>query len=825
MYTCFSRKKFETTLLLVKSLMLILFLMVGQSLSAQIKYEIELLPDNETYLISFVPEVTYYAPNNIVVSGQVTIRLPHGVAPNSFEVTDLTMETPGATWESTDIVYAPVEAPSFDYFSFALTTPGTPAYTFDAGVPVPVFSFKNGAGHCADSLYIIDNFVDPFLPPNSLGLNVGNSLVIFGGGFSNIYGGAVGTGTAPGSPETICVNEMLDEYISCDTVFYEGEAYTRDTVFDIHYTSSMGCDSVFVTRITIQDQITSTVDTTICEGDIFKGVEILQDEVVTEDFITSHGCDSIVTYLIKVVGSSSFSENIDIQAGDLVNGIAVFSDTIIIENLTNADGCDSTYTINVSVFNDQPTIIDIDLCLGEIYNGQFFLEDTTLTEVLTNTAGMDSTVLTNVSVHETFYVTILNDLCEGEPAANGVVYSGDTVIVENYQTVYGCDSVITTTVLVTIPEQNIVDTAICYGELYQGVFYYEDEVFTESILSANGCDSIVNQVNLTVHPDVEAAIDGVTEICKGDETMLTASGGTDFLWADGSTSNQLLATGPGAFNVTVSVGGECSETASVTVVESGLSANTAISHPQCNSAQYGTINITDVNGGFEPYIYSIDGGDNFMTEPFFPDLDAGEYAVVIEDQFGCSFEEMVEIDAATDIWVDAGDDQTIRLGEMVDLRAETNLPAPDLVIWSPTIGLDCPDCLHTEASPLVTTVYTVTVFDEDGCSAESQVVVKVKSDKLVYVPNAFSPNGDGFNDEFTVFTGDNVTSVLRFAVFERWGGHVFSTQNINPNDLTAGWNGIWRNEPAPEGIYIWMAEVEFLDGKKELFEGEVTLMR
>ncbi len=105
------------------------------------------------------------------------------------------------------------------------------------------------------------------------------------------------------------------------------------------------------------------------------------------------------------------------------------------------------------------------------------------------------------------------------------------------------------------------------------------------------------------------------------------------------------------------------------------------------------------------------------------------------------------------------------------------------------------------------------------------MTVVVRPQYQVYVPNAFSPNGDSVNDSFTVMSGDNIKQVRRLAVFERWGGQVFFAENFQPNDLTVGWNGKWRNEPAPDGMYVWMAEVEFLDGKVKLFEGNVGLFR
>ena len=809
----------------MKKLLTSLFLLAFcHSLFSQVKYGIELLPDNETYLISFLSNVTYTGLANKVVSGQVTVRMPHGIGVNAFQISNLTMETPGANWQNNDIVRAPAEAPSWDYFSFALTTPGTNAYNFQEGASIPVFSFKNGGEHCADSVYIIDNNDDPFIN-NSLNIDVRNSLVIIGGGNVNSYNGPVGTGAAPGTPATLCINEMHDERIGCDSVVFEGLTFTQDTVFEIHYTSSIGCDSVFLTQIRIEDELFTTLDTVICEGDIFKGVEILQDETVMQTYLSSQGCDSTVTYLIQVAMPSSSEQDLTILPGQMVSGVQVFSDTTVVATLMNAAGCDSVSTTHVTVYNVPTTPVNASVCLGDSFNGVFYLQDTSFVEILTGAGGFDSIVVYNIDVHPNYYINIHEHICEGQPHSNGVVYANDTTLFENLQTIYGCDSIIATIIDVVVPVYFITDTTICHGDLYQGILYEEDKVFTEKLVSASGCDSVINEVNLTVIPAITANISGITEICDGDETILTAEGGTQYSWSNGLTANQITVTEGGTFTVTVSNNTGCSNEASITVVESSLSAQTEVEHPRCHFDESGAIQITNANGGIEPYLYSIDGGSSYATEASFPDLSPGGYEVEVQDQFGCTWNETVEIIAPAEIWIDAGDDQNIRLGETVDLRGLTNLSPPDSILWSPQVGLSCPTCLSTEATPTTTTTYTLLITDENGCSAESSLTIKVKSEHEVYVPNAFSPNDDGFNDSFTVFADNNVTEVRRLAVFERWGGQVFLAENFQPNDLSIGWKGKWREVAAPEGVYIWMAEVEFIDGKVFLFEGDINLMR
>ncbi len=685
----------------MKKLLTSFFLLtISASLFSQIQYEIELLPDNETYLVSFISSVTYAPPLNKVVSGQVTIRMPHGIGPNAFEVVDLTMETPGAQWQANDVVRAPIEAPSFDYFSFALTTPGVSVYDFQAGVSIPIFSFKNGGEHAADSLYIIKNEEDPFFPPNSLNVNIGNSIKVIGGGNVDIYGGFTGTGSAPGTPETLCTNEMAEEFPGCDSVLYAGQFYHQDTVFEIHYTSFAGCDSVFFHQIRIQDELTESVDTTICEGEVFNGVEILQDEVIAQNYTSTQGCDSIVTYLVQLIKASDYEGNATVLSGDLVNGIPVFSDTTIVSTLTNAVGCDSVATIHVSVYNGQPTFVDEDLCLGESFNGIFYMSDTSFVDTLASVTGFDSLVFTTIEVNEHFYIYENESLCFGEPSSvTGVTYPDDTTIVENLQTVHGCDSFITTIIHVVVPDYSIIDTAICFGETFMGTVYQEDQVFTETVTTPNGCDSLIFQVNLTVHPPVSASIDGVTEICQGDESVLTAYGGSQFKWSSGAESESITVSGAGTFEVTVSNAAGCDDITSVSVTESGLQAEAAVEHPRCHSDLSGEINFANVSGGFEPYSYSIDGGNFFTTKAEFPDLSPGIYELEVQDKNGCYWEETVEIISPEEIWVNAGDEKDIRLGESFVLTAFSNLSVPGSIQWFPATGTGMPNLFGDVGDP------------------------------------------------------------------------------------------------------------------------------
>ena len=97
----------------------------------------------------------------------------------------------------------------------------------------------------------------------------------------------------------------------------------------------------------------------------------------------------------------------------------------------------------------------------------------------------------------------------------------------------------------------------------------------------------------------------------------------------------------------------------------------------------------------------------------------------------------------------------------------------------------------------------------------------------MYTPNIFSPNGDGLNDLFTIFTSTDAMSVNTLQIFDRWGERVYEspTDFIPGDEFNHGWDGRFKGQPAPNGVYIFLTEITFIDGRTEVFSGEVSLVR
>jgi gliding motility-associated-like protein len=110
------------------------------------------------------------------------------------------------------------------------------------------------------------------------------------------------------------------------------------------------------------------------------------------------------------------------------------------------------------------------------------------------------------------------------------------------------------------------------------------------------------------------------------------------------------------------------------------------------------------------------------------------------------------------------------------------------------------------------------VYNEGGCTSEHAEQVCILSSTRVFVPDAFSPNGDGNNDVLYV-RAPGIAEML-FQVYDRWGGRVFESR-----DADQGWDGTTRAGQAPSGVYVYVLEAVMMDGEAVRMTGDVTLVR
>jgi len=244
----------------------------------------------------------------------------------------------------------------------------------------------------------------------------------------------------------------------------------------------------------------------------------------------------------------------------------------------------------------------------------------------------------------------------------------------------------------------------------------------------------------------------------------------------------------------------------------------------CFGESEGSITVEGV-GGTPPFEYSTDGF-NFQTEPILTGLPAGDYTVTVLDALGCTATVMATVTEPIELLVDAGDDRLIQLGFDTLINAVSNYSSVTYE-WSPMDSLEClnPDCSLVLVDPTSTTTYQILVTNENGCTAIDEVTIYLIKDRPYYVPNVFSPNNDGRNDGFTVFGGPGLEEIEKLQVFSRWGSLVFETANIVPNNPSLGWDGTFLNRLVNPGVFVYVAQLRFVDDEVIQAEGDVTVLR
>ncbi len=149
----------------------------------------------------------------------------------------------------------------------------------------------------------------------------------------------------------------------------------------------------------------------------------------------------------------------------------------------------------------------------------------------------------------------------------------------------------------------------------------------------------------------------------------------------------------------------------------------------------------------------------------------------------------------------------------------------DSIAWTPVVGLSCTNCLSPVASPVTTTVYAIRVVNNGGCAALDSIRIIVTCDNNnLFVPNTFSPNGDGVNDVFYV-RGKGLSTVQSMRIFNRWGQMVFEKKEFAPNDPSVGWDGTFGGKKMPSDVYIYTIEVICENSQVIPYHGNVALIR
>ena len=244
----------------------------------------------------------------------------------------------------------------------------------------------------------------------------------------------------------------------------------------------------------------------------------------------------------------------------------------------------------------------------------------------------------------------------------------------------------------------------------------------------------------------------------------------------------------------------------------------------CFGQQYadGSIYVTAFTANNMPYTYTIDNGAVQDTS-YFGNLTAGPHHIVATNQFGCTSNLDTVVGQPGQAYATIfPQDTTLHLGQSVILYSgfsPYSLSSITSYNWVPSMGLSCIDCPNPVATPYShVSEYYLTITYNGLCTASDSMRIIVENQSKPFIPNSFSPNGDGNNDVFEIY-GENIKSV-KMRIFNRWGELVYESTN-----QFKGWDGYYKGILQNPGVYTYDAEIIFLDDTQIEKHGSVTLLR
>ncbi|WP_165917378.1 gliding motility-associated C-terminal domain-containing protein [Flaviaesturariibacter aridisoli] len=334
------------------------------------------------------------------------------------------------------------------------------------------------------------------------------------------------------------------------------------------------------------------------------------------------------------------------------------------------------------------------------------------------------------------------------------------------------------------------DTSICSGQPVYGVVYTRDSVLADTLRNACGVDTLIRALSIHVTSTADSLVRRPdTTLCPGalyNGNPVSAS----FIHSDSTQ----LATPCGPRWV---------------IRQQAVTVGAALPidlGPDTTLCSGGSLTMPAGGTGLQ-YLWSTGSTTSVLTIH-----SPGLYWVEAQDAAGCRRRDSVRV-TASDLYLLAPRDTTLVAGSSVLLAPASN----GSLSWDPSPALSCSACPAALATPPATAWFYCTAL-RSGCTLRDSVQVTVKDGVFIWVPTAFTPNGDGHNDQLRVHASG--VPAFELVVYNRWGQPVFATTHT-----TLGWDGSFRGRPQDGGTFAWILRYTDAAGRSQLQKGTLQLIR
>lgn len=424
-------------------------------------------------------------------------------------------------------------------------------------------------------------------------------------------------------------------------------------------------------------------------------------------------------------------------------------------------------------------------------------------------------------------VEIFEVFCE-----NSTFEIGDTSIFDpgTYQITLkdddGCDSLLILELEGLPAYLDTIDILICEGESFEGILIDSDTLIVRSFTTADGCDSILNY-DIKIFDLDSNLIIGDTMVCQGQTTVLAVAPGFDtYIWSTGENT-PMIEVGPGSYTLEITTADGCMLSDEITIREVNIVLNWSVDHQSCPDIGDGVIELSEVEGGTPPFSMTVDGIRFNEIPAIWSGLIPGSYLLTVEDSEGCTQEVDIDILPADPIIaeISLSAANNVSPGQPINVSVNTNVSIASIT-WLPGNGeVDCVDCQSTVWRPDPAGLISAEIFTDNNCRVLIDTALNITFNYDVYFPNAFSPNDDNINDVYFPGVTSSVQMIQTLIIFDRWGQEIYRIEQIRPDQSELGWDGLIQGVRAEPGVYVFYAEVLFVNDELLPFSGGFTLVR
>jgi gliding motility-associated-like protein len=546
---------------------------------------------------------------------------------------------------------------------------------------------------------------------------------------------------------------------------WNGNSYNASGNYQVNLTSTTGCDSIAVLNLTVEPILSSTVVQTICESALpytWNGNQYTTAGTYTVNLVTPEGCDSIVTLELTLLNTSTSTTTVSVCNSQLPyqwNGNMYNSSGNYVVTLTSSTGCDSLASLQLTVLQEISSLTSVNICnnqLPYVWNGTSY-----------NSSGMYAV----------------------------------TLIAQN-----GCDSIARLNLSVSSILQGSSSVSICSSELpyvWNGMQLTAAGIYSSSLISTAGCDSIAT-LELIIHPLPGIPIITPTvQYCVNEVSVPLSATLTNpaysLLWFPQSTggAGSAVAPVPGtsiagtqSFYVAQFDGVCPGERAQIDVV---VHSSPNVGNDKQVSICYGETEDLTVHFNAPGLNSQWVFGTSVVADPTAVGV-SGTYTFIASNLTGCTDTALLHLTILDPVLADAGEDVAVEYNVPYRLQGTGG----GTYLWSPANLVSNPTLQNPTIRILNDQQFYLQVTNNIGCSDSDTINVKVLKGPGVYVPNAFTPNGDGLNDVFKP-TAVGISKIEYFRVFNKYGETVFETNQINK-----GWDGTYKGVKQNIGNYVWV---------------------